>query len=238
MLTPCNTGWTSDGKATHYLAIFASWTNDKNEPKRALLSVAPMGDETEFTAQAHKDAIEYILGTYGKGTDNLDFFTSDNCNTNKALSDLMATVMVGCASHRLNLASKSVYAAMEDVLKKIDSLMSSLRTLKGGGKLRKYFADNNLQEICPEKRNLTRWSSTYNMIKKVIDLEGALPNCGFDAEVLVDVPTALEMAQLKELLTTLSAFESVSKKLQEDNPTHVTLAGVRALFDQLIKDFP
>ena len=44
--------------------------------------------------------------------------------------------MIGCASHRFNLACKSYLQRYEPTLSKINSLMVTLRNVKQAGKLR------------------------------------------------------------------------------------------------------
>ena len=56
-------GW-SEG-TTHYVAVFCTFFDDrKKKVVKYLLSMAPMGDETSFTADAHKDYIEWVVQVY------------------------------------------------------------------------------------------------------------------------------------------------------------------------------
>ncbi|KAE8882775.1 hypothetical protein PF010_g8199 [Phytophthora fragariae] len=48
----------------------------------------------------------------------------------------MSVPLVGCASHRLNLAVKGFLVPYEDDLNQVQRLMKKLRTLKEGSKLR------------------------------------------------------------------------------------------------------
>ena len=67
--------------------------------------------------------------------------------------------MIGCASHRFNLACALFLAEYEDQPNAINDLMVELRKLKKAGKLRK------VTTLEPIKRNVTRWNSTYSMLK-------------------------------------------------------------------------
>ena len=58
--------------------------------------------------------------------------------------------LIGCASHRLNLACQEFYADKMDLIEKVDFLMKDLKTLKNSAKLRKYTQEK------PERRNATR----------------------------------------------------------------------------------
>ncbi|ETL39711.1 hypothetical protein L916_08986, partial [Phytophthora nicotianae] len=48
----------------------------------------------------------------------------------------MGVPLVGCASHRLNLAVREYLAPHEDALAEVQALMRKLRTLKQAAKLR------------------------------------------------------------------------------------------------------
>ncbi len=117
-------GWTLEGKAMHFFAFFASWTDAKGVVRRALLSCAPMGDETAFTAQRHAAAIEDVLGDYDRTRSALQCFSSDSCPTNQACANLMNIVQVGCGNHRLALATKVVTDSEEPLLVKVSFRLS------------------------------------------------------------------------------------------------------------------
>ena len=73
---------------------------------------------------------------YGKSLGNLIYLVADNAAVNTRLADLLGIPMIGCASHRFNLACKKYLESSENVLQKIQSLMTSLRQVKQAGKLR------------------------------------------------------------------------------------------------------
>ena len=52
-------------------------------------------------------------------------------------SDLMKIPLVGCASHRLNLAVKKYFSTDQELLEKVCDLMKKMKTLKVAGQLRK-----------------------------------------------------------------------------------------------------
>ena len=97
--------------------------------------------ETSFTAQQHMEHLEFVLQLYGKTMhENVIAIIGDNCETMKCLANLCSVPLVGCASHRFNLAVNK-YMEYQDhmsVLNKINGLMGKLKNLKLAGKLRKY----------------------------------------------------------------------------------------------------
>lgn len=111
-------GWTEG--TDHYIALFACYQID-GVKKCPLLAFQPIPDyseslESNYTldALAHETFIVHTLGTiihilkleyYERSSDSLLFLVGDNCSTNRALATRLSVPLVGCASHRLNLAN-------------------------------------------------------------------------------------------------------------------------------------
>jgi hypothetical protein len=121
-------GW-KEG-TTHYIALFATY-----DGKFPLLAIAPPFNEQDYTALSHKSFIIDVLELFGKGQSNLLYLVADNAPVNTCLADLLEIPMIGCASHRFNLACKSYLQKYETTLSKINSLMVTLRNVKQAGKL-------------------------------------------------------------------------------------------------------
>ena len=106
------------------------------------------------------------------------FICADNCSTNIKLCNDSGVPMKGCDSHRLSLAVQEVLgpeekrgrtgvvvqqaSLMQTITTKLDRCMGALKTLKNASLLRAKIS------LKPERRNKTRWSSLYNMIKKLM----------------------------------------------------------------------
>ncbi|KAK1931337.1 hypothetical protein P3T76_013093 [Phytophthora citrophthora] len=56
------------------------------------------------TADDHIEFMSAILDVYGKTTEMIKFFVGTNCATNQSLATKLGVPLVGCASHRFNLA--------------------------------------------------------------------------------------------------------------------------------------
>ena len=163
----------------HYVALFACYGTKEGKTALPLLAFAPLLDETSFSASTHRDYIESSLQLYSKSLESLLFLTGDNCSTNKAVADLIGVLLVGCASHRLNMACKKAYEQAEDNLKKISSLMSKLSSLKNAGLRRQ------LTSVYPVKQNATRWISTFHMVECYRKLKDLMPSMyDFDRTIL------------------------------------------------------
>ncbi|RHZ08556.1 hypothetical protein DYB37_012252, partial [Aphanomyces astaci] len=90
--------------------------------------------DDDHSAKTHYTAIKSFLALYKKAIKQCVFFVGDNCGVNK-LAELMSVSLIGCASHRLNLAVKAYTQQHVDELAKIQQLMIKLRTLNQASKL-------------------------------------------------------------------------------------------------------
>jgi hypothetical protein len=135
--------------------------------------------------------------------------------------------MIGCASHRFNLACKSYLEKYERSLSKINSLMVSLRNVKQAGKLR------TKTPLEPVTRNDTRWSSTHNMLLRFFRIREFLDET--DADLVYNMPTPLEVNELSLAMADLLEFESTTKLLQDQQRT---LSEVRVIFDAMLSKYP
>jgi|Laugrespbdmm15sd_2_1035082.scaffolds.fasta_scaffold21012_1 hypothetical protein len=223
-------GW-SEG-SDHYVALFACYDSN-GATKTPLLSFQPIPDygastglHYALTAKAHKEFIDVSLNFYGR-SGALIFLVGDNCSTNKALATLCKVPLVGCGSHRLNLAVTQYLEEHEPLLKTIHDIMVKLSTIKLGAKL--------LREtpLHPVQRNATRWSSTFSMIKRFIELKDILED-KFSEDF--ELPARAGIRKIGDIFENLKNFESVSKKLQKEKECNILTQ--RQLFDGLIELYP
>jgi hypothetical protein len=117
---------------------------------------------------------------------------ADNCSTNKSIARMLDIPMIGCASYRFNLACTLFLEEYEVQLHSINDLMVELRKLKKAGKLRK------VTDLEPVKRNVTRWNSTYSMLKRFFQLKPFLDDEDIDIAVLI--PSGSELIKLQNLI--------------------------------------
>jgi hypothetical protein len=81
----------------------------------------------------------------------------------------------------------------------------------------------------PIKRNVTRWSSTYCMLKRFFELKPFLDET--DEDIARYIPSGNEIIRLQKLLEDMVQFESITKQLQDAS---CTLSDVREMFDTVI----
>ena len=213
-------GWSSG--TTHYLAVFACYPS--NSP---LLAFSPLLNEEDLNAESHVEFIETILTLYNSDLSRILYITGDNCNLNKAIANNIGVPLIGCASHRMNLAVKDYLKDSEDLLDKINILMKKLSTLKGAAALRR---KTTLRAVT---RNDTRWSSVFKMVERMIEIQPLLTFSQSEYVNLLLSPG--EFARTQDLFTVLEDFQSVTLELQKED---ITLLSVRVMFDAIIAKYP
>ena len=116
----------------------------------------------------------------------------------------------------------------EDVIAKIHALMTKLKTLILAARLMK------LSQLRAKTRNVTRWSSTYEMLLRYNRLKDFLPKLN-SSDIDSLCLSSSENRRVDTLLTNLKELESVTKILQAES---TKLSDVRGLFDAVIDSYP
>lgn len=220
-------GWSSLG--SHFVSIFASFPFENSLGyKVVLLAVSPMENEDSLSSAEHLDFLKYTLSIYGKSIENVVAMVGDNENTNKAFARLAGCPFIGCASHRFNLAMKDIISEYRDEITKVNDLMKKLSYQIPAAKLRRF------THLKAKISNETRWSSTYNMLKRYIEIKEYLPQLELPEidELLLSDQDDLTIERLCQKFANL---DSVTIALQ-DNST--TISKARCLFDSVIEDYP
>jgi len=257
-------GWSCDGE--HYIGIFATWVRDDGSVVKRLIAcgVQDLPETVEaaasfgFTADDIGDYLFDVLASYGHDFSSLEFLTGDNAYVNGALCTKIeawiyrnkgirrSVPLVGCASHKLNLAVQFLCSESENpiwsaAISRVHTLMVSLKSLKNRVKLAVVTSLN------PELRNDTRWRSTYLMLKKYLKLVQETDNfrrCSFDRTTCNLIPVDdvddedSEFSTIKNIVRCLKRFDELCLWLQTDNPSEVKMSKVRFYFDKLLTEYP
>ncbi|EGZ26798.1 hypothetical protein PHYSODRAFT_255233 [Phytophthora sojae] len=171
---PVLDGWTSGGR--HYIVIFAVFGSDStgitgggadteyyddlecSSRRFLLLTFAPVEVEEDMGAQSQYNLIAGTLSRYNKPWSAVKFTVGDNCSVNQCIGRKKGVIpFIGCASHRFNLAVKDFLKTEDELIAKVHTLMTKLRTIKGRALLRR------ISHLSPLLRNDTRWSSTSTL---------------------------------------------------------------------------
>ncbi|ETN20170.1 hypothetical protein PPTG_03236 [Phytophthora nicotianae INRA-310] len=167
-----------------------------------------------------------VLALYKKDISMVAFLVADNCATNQRIATLLELPLVGCASHRYNLAVNRYLASYETELTVVNSLMVQLCHVNNAAELAR-FTDRK-----PVKRNITRWSSTFEMVCRYKEIRDSIRQVDAVEEF---IPNGSTHKKLLALLEQLKKLDSVCKTLQCEN---TSMADVRVLFDQVADDYP
>ncbi|KAL0212103.1 hypothetical protein RCL1_005729 [Eukaryota sp. TZLM3-RCL] len=236
-------GWEENSSNTEFVAIFAAIAEHKG---LILLALTPFtlsdddngegeqeifnSNDVMFGASQYRELLAATLSEYQTTLEKVCFLVGDNCATNKKLADLCGVPLVGCASHRWALQSSTSNQELETILEQLDQLFSKLRTKKRTMILR---TRSNLR---PKKRNKTRWSSCYEMLKRFLELLPLIDALfSQDLEITNLIPSRSEIAEIRNALKKAEKLELVTKKLQY---SHVPLHRTRAIFEAVMQEFP
>ena len=218
-------GW-DDGTSDHIVGLYA------NTPKGTFfLRHGELDDATNQTGANHAAWIQDSLLKYGKSLANVAFLVSDNTNLCPSIANFLGKPLIGCASHKLNLAVKKYLkdnVEIRNVLDKIHNLMQFLKGCNPAGKL------NLLTTKVAITRNNTRWLSIFQMVKRYMELSTHLTAAIWpDAVQLLLSP--LEHQTVTQMIPSLEHLREVTTVLQGND---ITLLDARILFDDLIGRHP
>ncbi|KAG6954994.1 hypothetical protein JG688_00012100, partial [Phytophthora aleatoria] len=132
----------------------------------------------------------------------------------QSLFDLIADTLSTCnRPRRFQLAVNDFLADKELLLAKIHALMKHLSTIKCRAALRK------VTPLAPVLRIVTRWSSTFNMVERYVNLRPALLSMDHATVAKHDIARFLlsgeESEHVEELLETLMDLNEITKALQD-----------------------
>ena len=184
--------------------------------------------EESQNADAHRKYIDYALNLFNRSFENVVAITGDNCSVNRSIARKLEIKFVGCASRRYNLALKDLFVPKSACIEKVHSIMKALKLPIVSAKLRK------LTHLRPKCHVPTRWSSSAEMLRRYIELKEAVTK--LDAvQFDVTLPTNRENEAIETLCKKYGELDSVTKLLQKGSTTCAT---VRAVFDEVMKDYP
>lgn len=224
-------GWSSSG--THFLAVFAVFPNDGKSPRSdpILLSFSPLENEASLNTESHIKGFEYVLDVYNLNMSQVCCLVGDNCPLNKSIASKLDVPMVGCMSHRLNLAVSKYMEDHEDVLGKVHKLMTRLGDIIPRAMLLQWKCG-----LSPVTRNKTRWSSSFKMVRRYFRMKKFFtdPSRISQLGIAEHLPSAQEDAVLLELEKHFEILDKCTKKLQEAD---LTLSDARIRADGIMENF-
>ncbi|RHY24224.1 hypothetical protein DYB25_009153 [Aphanomyces astaci] len=216
-------GWSSGGTA--YCCVMATFCTD-GALHSPMLAFAPMLDEGDLSAHQHVEFLKVMLELYRRDLGSITFVVGDNCSVNQAMARELDVPLVGCASHRLNLAVRKWMERHEHVLDRIQAIMIRARTVKNRAALRA------LTHLAPRLRNDTRWSSSYEMVHRFFEIKDAL---AMVPDLRSIFPCPGEVDQMGVLRDPMDVIQSFTLAFERND---LKLNEARALMDVLCDKFP
>lgn len=220
----CFDAWTEN--RIHFLAVYASFNDGANAPQNILLCFTNLIDESNWNATNYAETIMNVLSTFNRSLGNVVCLIGDNCNTNKKLATILKLPLIGCASHKLNLAVENYLKNFSEI-EVVNKLMIKLSTPIKSAKLKK------LIHLRPITRNVTRWSSCFEMIERFFEILEFIDISDLDLAGLM--PSHIQILQLHEIRKELKLLNELTIYLQLNS---INLSDVRKCFDRLCLKHP
>ena len=161
---------------------------------------------------------------YKRCVNNVIFLVGDNCNTNRKFVRDLGIPLIGCHSHKLNLAvnwflcidkrdnniADAQYTAVQldhcHLLKVLSNLMSKLKTIKGRAKLWENTDWVAIQAV------ETHWNGNYQMCNRFLEFKEALKELAAEGcsnittEIAVLLPGNADALKIRVLTKDLKMF--------------------------------
>jgi hypothetical protein len=209
-----------------YRALFASYVDTKGVAQYPFLWSFAF-DEPTFSTSNLKEFVQDVLEAYGKGVENVMYLVTEYNTVHTSLADELGIPMIGCASHRFDVACHAFLQSSEPILERIQCLMYTLFH-------RKYRRQIELKTDAEVVfRDAARWSTNFEMLQSFFQLYEFIDQD--DPTLAIHIPTAMEMIALKKLLQDLKELRSTSQLVQDPK---TNLSDARLMFDEMMKHYP
>ncbi|RHZ16355.1 hypothetical protein DYB37_008503 [Aphanomyces astaci] len=209
-------GWTH--MSEQFIALFAVYVN-AGDRKEVLLSMTPLIKDTSLADVQGVDDLQP-----GPETDEV---VSHTAQKHKMVTDMKVSLL-GCASHRLNLAVQDLMKGeFAELLAKVQKVMLSCKALNNAAELKK------VTSLKPRLLQATRWSSAFEMLRRFQKLLPSLERMPKRAKL--KMPSKAMLKRMERSLPLLTKWHSVTKYLQRHD---CSAANVRVIFDKHLSEWP
>ena len=121
----------------HYVAVFATYESlSLRDYNSSLLAFSNFEDDESQLATNHIEFLKFLLEVFGKDISNMVAFIAYNSNTNRLIAQLCDKPLMGCNSHRFNVAVVDYMSTHTDAIDRVAVLISKLRSPVSAAKLR------------------------------------------------------------------------------------------------------
>jgi len=198
------------------------------------LAMQPTLDEDgAMDAAAHEELLDSTIAMYKLTKANILCIIGDNCNTNKCLARQWGIPLVGCASHRFNLAVKhwmEDQPGLMDAIKKLSTLMSTKAcNLRAAHTLRHLTLHAYGKELRAQQMNETRWTSIFTMVERYFRIKEQLEKI---KALLPYCLSVTENLRVRDAFEHLAVFKLITVEIQAKG---MDLGHCRKQFDTLLE---
>ncbi|KAF7685211.1 hypothetical protein CDIK_4040 [Cucumispora dikerogammari] len=150
------------------------------------------------------------------------YVIGDNCSTNKSIATKVGIPLIGCYSHKLNLAVQK-YLSQFSSIDLVHKLMTMLFTPLNLEALREKTT------LKPIVRSTAKWTSCYNMLTRFLQIKDFIDQ---NDVVLVEfLPSSTDIFQLQEVMISLQPLNELTIYLQNES---LNLADAKKCFDSVL----
>lgn len=136
----------------------------EGEYKELMLACAPLHCKENMSSVNHEYFLHHTLDVYSKTLDYMGCFLIGNkCPVNQEISSITGLPVIGCCSHKFNLAVErwiSFQPHIPEASRILHDLSSEIRTVKSSEKLR------DLTRLGPILSHETRWTGRFCMVRR------------------------------------------------------------------------
>lgn len=192
----------------------------------------------QHTAENLAEALESVLRKWKLVSTKLAGVTVDNAaNIKKAIVDVLQWNCVGCFGHTVNLCVKAglkqqqVHTAVARCSRLVTFFRKSTRAAQVLTKKQEALETPQhklLQDV------ETRWSSTYDMVRRVMEQQAPVCATLMEMKRMDLLPTDGEFSLLEEVLRVLKPFKDVTVQMSAEK--YVTISAISPLLHHLLNN--
>lgn len=130
-----------------------------------LLSISPIENKTLQLAQEHHGFLKFVLLVYNRSLSYVVSIVGDYASANRVFAWLIILIYIGSYLHLFSCAVKEFISDHQLVFDRIQRLMRKLSSFILFAQLQR------LTSLSPRLADITRWSSTFYMLKRYYELE-------------------------------------------------------------------
>ncbi|OQS00461.1 hypothetical protein ACHHYP_03592 [Achlya hypogyna] len=113
----------STNHGTHYCAVYISLIDSDNISRVFLLAMSPFKNEADLTHGEFMNILSATCHTFWRTLNEIAVLVGDNCSVNQVIARWLMVPLVGCASHKFNLAVNAYLEDYADIVDPVQAIM-------------------------------------------------------------------------------------------------------------------